>query len=67
MNKLSDLRFVIGLFFLVTGVLLTGYYFISGKEVAEPVNLWCGISFFVFGVFMVLLATMNKISEEPED
>ncbi|MBL7727146.1 MAG: hypothetical protein JNM68_05655 [Dinghuibacter sp.] len=58
MNKLLDLRFVIGLFFIITGALLTGYYFFSGKSTgAYPaVNLWCGAGFLAFGALMVLMS-----------
>ncbi len=65
MNKLLDLRFVIGLFFLATGALLTGYYFFSGKSSSEypSVNLWSGIGFLCFGAFMVLLSGTNKIED----
>lgn len=61
MNRLLDLRFVIGLFFLATGSLLTGYYLFSGKSTGEypAVNLWCGIGFFCFGALMVFLSNSN--------
>ena len=66
MNKLLDLRFVIGLFFLATGGLLTAYYFFSDKNLMEnpSVNLWCGIAFFCFGAFMVIISRTNKINDQ---
>lgn len=66
MNKLLDLRFVIGLFFIATGILLAGYYFHSGKSFGEypAVNLWCGIGFLCFGVFMVILSKTDKSDDQ---
>lgn len=54
MKKLLDLRFVIGVFFTVTGILLTGYYFISGSAPEAAVNLYCGIAFIIFGIIMII-------------
>jgi hypothetical protein len=51
MNKLFDLRFVIGIFFLVVGLLLFIYSFMS--SVSHPVNRWCGIVFIIFSVIML--------------
>lgn len=57
MNKLYDLRFVIGVFFLIIGVLLIGYAFVSGSfpEYKMKVNLCCGLLFSLFGLFMLVL------------
>lgn len=65
MNKLLDLRFVIGLFFLATGSLLVGHYVIVGKSQGDypTINLWSGMGFLLFGVFMVLLS-LRKEEEE---
>lgn len=49
MNKLFDLRFVIGLFFLVTGLLLVLYHVTKETAPEETVNLYCGILFIIFG------------------
>ena len=55
MNKLFDLRFVIGLFFLVIGLLLIFYGLIStGKE--NAINWICGLLFTAFAIFMLWLA-----------
>ncbi|SDE09818.1 hypothetical protein [Niabella drilacis] len=54
MNKLFDLRFVIGLFFLVTGLLLVLYYIVKGTALDGKVNLYCGILFVVFGSSFLL-------------
>lgn len=57
MNKLFDLKFVIGIFFLILGVLLLTYAlfslgpFIAGKKI----NFFCGLFMGVFGLLMVLI------------
>lgn len=57
MKNILDLRFVIGLFFLLLGIFLFVTSFVShtttGKT--ETVNFWCGIVYVVFGVFMLIL------------
>lgn len=62
MKRLLDLRFVIGLFFLVMGVMLVVYGFFGGSNGAAAVsgvaddstiNRFCGGIFGVFGVFMI--------------
>ncbi len=65
MNRLFDLRFVIGLFFLVVGLLLFGYSFISPNIAAngKDVNLWCGVFFILFAVVMLLLSFRKKPEE----
>ncbi|HEU0065359.1 MAG TPA: hypothetical protein VFQ58_10015 [Flavisolibacter sp.] len=58
MNKLFDLRFVIGVFFLVIGVLLLIYSFLSKAEVdMQTINRWSGSIFTVFGVIMLIIST----------
>ena len=67
MNKLLDLRFVIGLFFLVVGVLLLGYSFVSENKARNmtEVNRWCGIVFILFGVFMnILRKSADKVNDK---
>jgi len=58
MNKFSDLRLVIGLFFLIIGMILSGYYFIAEKNMI--INIQCGIVFSVFGLLMIALSTFRK-------
>jgi hypothetical protein len=58
MNKLFDLRFVIGAFFTITGIMLLVYGLLEGAAV----NKWCGVVFTLFGVLMVLLSRI-----EPTD
>lgn len=67
MNKLIDLRFVIGSFFLLIGLMLLIYHLVSAA--GTNVNLWCGSSFGIFGIVMVLLSFQkdahDEILEEP--
>lgn len=60
MNKLSDLRFIIGLFFLITGLLLIGYYFLLNNIVDTKVNLVCGSIFTIFGLLMMIFSDKTK-------
>lgn len=53
MNRFLDLRFVIGLFFLLTGFILLFAY-------ADVINLWCGGLFILFGALMTLLSKNEK-------
>ena len=68
MDKLLDLRFVIGLFFLIVGVLLLGYSFLAhaAEETLTAVNRWCGIIFIVFGILMSFVLNVRS-SKEPTD
>ncbi|KQO20693.1 hypothetical protein ASF10_16610 [Flavobacterium sp. Leaf82] len=63
MNKLYDLRFVIGVFFLIIGVLLIGYAFVSESfsEYKMKINLYCGLLFSSFGLLMLLLKKNKKL------
>lgn len=58
MNKLFDLRFVIGIFFLLVGLLLVVYSFIS--SVSHPVNRWCGIVFIIFSIIMLVFSIKRE-------
>ena len=52
LEKLNQLSFVIGLFFvLVSLVLLGGYFFL--EALAHAINLYTGIGMLVFGIFMI--------------
>jgi len=62
-NKFFDLRFVIGLFFLIVGIILLIYSFTNVHQMHQAVNKWCSISFIVFAVVMILLSFDKK----PED
>lgn len=52
-TRFTDLRFIIGLFFaLMAGIVLIGYSMGTGAAL----NLWSGLAFAVFGVFMMVSA-----------
>lgn len=64
-----DLRFIIGLFFSLSGLILFIGSFIlkasSGKS--EITNFWSGIFYLVFGVFMILLWFFGSKEEEKNE
>jgi uncharacterized membrane protein HdeD (DUF308 family) len=60
MNKFFDLRFVIGLFFLVVGSLLMIYSFTNASLAHQSVNRWCSGIFIVFALVMILLSFDKK-------
>jgi len=71
MNKLFDLRFVIGAFFTVIGILLLGYSFTATSaetatsiENTQVVNRWCGIVFMAFGILMIILSLGKDADDE---
>jgi EamA domain-containing membrane protein RarD len=53
MHHLFDLRFVIGLFFLVVGILLFLY---GAFFVKETINIACGVIFILFGSSMLIMS-----------
>lgn len=53
-ERLNQLSFVIGLFFmLVSIVLVVGYFFV--EQLSHDINLYTGIGVGIFGIFMVRL------------
>lgn len=62
MEKLSDLRFIIGLFFTLAGALLLVLAFTmeSGKEFGKNLNLYAGLAMLSFGAFMLWLNGRSK-------
>ncbi|HVT86643.1 MAG TPA: hypothetical protein VHD35_15675 [Chitinophagaceae bacterium] len=66
MNKLFDLRFVIGCFFLIVGVLLLLYGFFTTVH-DQSVNQWCGSIFSIFGIVMLLLSYRNNTNDNTND
>lgn len=73
LSKLLDLRFVIGVFFTLIGLLLLVHSFIVANTAdgTESVNRWAGGVFLVFGVLMIVLSfgkeAHDEIIEEPRD
>ena len=55
MRKLTDLRFIIGLFFSLTGLILLLTYFITAESNHPKLNLYAGGLMLVFGLVMLLL------------
>jgi len=65
MNKLLDLRFIIGGFFALVGVILLGYSFLGNSAIdSVTINRWCGIVFIVFGLLMIFLSFQNNGKDE---
>lgn len=63
-----DLRFIIGLFFVIIGgILLVGSFLLEptvGKS--ETTNRWSGLAYIIFGVFMVFLWRFDTPKELEE-
>ncbi len=54
MEKLTDLRLIIGLFFSLSGLILLANYF-AGIEAKHPeLNFYSGFAMLVFGLLMLL-------------
>lgn len=53
-KKATELSFIIGLFFLLVSLVLLVGHFMSSL-LAAPINLYSGIAFFLFGIFMILI------------
>jgi putative Mn2+ efflux pump MntP len=64
LNKLFDLRFVIGSFFSIVGILLLIYGFLIETGQAKDINRWCGIFFLIFGVVMIILSMRKEAHDE---
>ncbi|MBS1594335.1 MAG: hypothetical protein JST90_08405 [Bacteroidetes bacterium] len=55
MDKLTDLRFIIGLFFSLSGLVLIGTYFAVTQSNHPQMNLYAGSVMLLFGLFMLLM------------
>ena len=55
MQKFTDLRFIIGIFFTLTGLILLLSYFIATESNHPQLNLYAGVVMLVFGLVMLLL------------
>jgi cytochrome c biogenesis protein CcdA len=65
MNKLIDLRFVIGLFFTIIGILILVYSFVTKVDVDnQSVNRWGSIAFIIFGVVMIIISLGKDSGDE---
>ena len=54
MQKLTDLRFIIGLFFSVTGLIVLLNYFVVSDALHPELNLYSGAAMLVFGLVMLI-------------
>jgi len=54
MEKLTDLRFIIGLFFSLCGFILLVSYFTATESNHPELNLYSGAVMLVFGLVMLL-------------
>ncbi len=61
-KRFTDLRFVIGLFFSITGILLliAAFTKVAAHKWEENVNLYAGLVVLIFGIGMFLAAVRNK-------
>lgn len=55
MQKLTDLRFIIGLFFSLSGIVLLATYFAITQANHPQMNLYAGGVMLLFGLFMLLM------------
>ena len=55
-KRLNELNFVIGLFFTIASLILLIDTLLN-KEGTGKLNLYTGITFLIFGVFMISLKT----------
>lgn len=56
-KRLNELNFVIGLFFTIVSLILLIDFF--AKDSPGKLNLYTGLTFLVFGLFMITIKT-NK-------
>jgi len=61
-KRYSQLSFVIGLFFCLVALVLLGGYF-SSERMNVKLNLYSGVAFFAFGIFMLLTRETEKADE----
>jgi hypothetical protein len=52
LEKLNQLSFVIGVFFVLVSLVLFGEYFLS-SGLPKDINLYTGIGMLVFGLLMI--------------
>jgi threonine/homoserine/homoserine lactone efflux protein len=53
-KRFNQLSFIIGLFFIILSVILIGGYLVS-EALNARINLYSGVLFLAFGIFMVLV------------
>jgi putative Ca2+/H+ antiporter (TMEM165/GDT1 family) len=62
LKRLTQLSFVIGLFFTMVSVVLFGNILLTNSP--TPLNLYTAIAFLVFGVYMMLIERKKVDSAE---
>lgn len=67
LNKLFDLRFIIGSFFSIVAIILLVYGFLIETGSARNVNRWCGAFFLIFGMIMIFLSFRKDANDELLD
>jgi uncharacterized membrane protein HdeD (DUF308 family) len=55
MQKFTDLRFIIGIFFSLSGLILLLCYFFTAENNHPVMNLYSGSLMLLFGLVMLLL------------
>ena len=58
-NRLTQLSFIIGLFFAIVGIILGAGYYLA-PLLSSPLNLYAGIVFLLFGLFMIFITPKGK-------
>lgn len=58
-KRMSELNFVIGLFFTIVSLILLADYLFA-KESPGKLNLYTGLVFLVFGLFMIIIKTKRS-------
>lgn len=52
LEKLNQLSFIIGAFFILVAIILLGGYILS-SDMKQNINLYTGIGLMIFGLFMI--------------
>lgn len=56
---MNELNFVIGLFFTIVALILLANQFFN-KQFSGSMNLYTGIAFLIFGLFMIIIRTKRS-------
>lgn len=60
-KRFNQLSFVIGLFFVITAVILLVNVLLTATH--EKINIFSGVAFLIFGAFMIFLSTKEKVEQ----
>ena len=60
-KRFNQLSFVIGLFFVITAVILLVNVLLTAAD--EKINIYSGAAFLIFGTFMIYLSTKEKVEQ----